>query len=350
MSCGRRRKSAPIGSARRGAWLALLLASACAAHGGPGTKPDPLARDRAELLRLQTELAQRDQTIEQLEGRMAMLAASERQLHEQLETMRAESAFAAESSANVARPPEGALRPPAREGARGGSHTGQREAKSEPRLVLGNGAGSGLGKEGETRPLLRLHAERGEPSRREFTSSWTPPTTTERLTVAAVPQLSSVHDRSRTNAPSAATTPVLPLPPVLPVAASPERETSSAADELYVHALDLLRRRELPEALRELDAFLASSPRDGRAARAQFFRGEILYAQRDFARALQAFEQSLLRDPSGDKAPDTLLRIVRCQHQLGAHERARAALQKLRTQFPESEAARAASQVMQEDT
>ena len=333
MSGGRRNKSAPIGSARRGAWIALLLASGCAAHGGSGNKAsgaaEVLAHERAELLRLQTQLGERDQTIQQLEGRMAMLEASELQLHEQLESMRAEASFAAESPVETAR-----------DSARGHTRPSQREPKSAPRLVLGNAAGN----EGESRPLLRLHAERGESSKREFTSSWTPPTTTERLTVAAVPQLSAVHERPRMLAP------VAPIAPTPPLAIQPERETNSGADELYVHALDLLRRREFPEALRELDAFLVSAPRDARVARAQFWRGEILYAQRDFARALAAFEQSLARDPSGDKAPDTLLRIVRCQHQLGAHEQARAALNRLRTQFPESEAARAALQVMQEDT
>jgi tol-pal system protein YbgF len=195
--------------------------------------------------------------------------------------------------------------------------------------------------------MLRLHAEGREADRRELTSStWTPPTTTDRLTVMQVPRLPSL-----TAAPQSATLELRTQPAEpRPMPAAPKAASNGPADELYVHALDLLRRREFPEALRELDAFLRGYPADSRYARAQFWRGEILYAQRDFARALAAFEQSLVRDPSGDKAPDTLLRIARCQSHLGAHERARAALNKLKTNFPDSEAARVAAQVKQEDT
>jgi tol-pal system protein YbgF len=134
----------------------------------------------------------------------------------------------------------------------------------------------------------------------------------------------------------------------------PAPATKSGVDDLYAHALDLLRRRELPEALRELDAFVRDAPNDPRIGRAQFWRGELLFAERQFARALLAYEQVLLRDGGSDKAADALLRIARCHRRLGASERARAALLRLRTQFPESAAARQAQQeplpTAQEDT
>jgi TolA-binding protein len=80
----------------------------------------------------------------------------------------------------------------------------------------------------------------------------------------------------------------------------------------------------------------------------------LLFAERQFARALAAYEQVLLRDGSTDKAAETLLRIARCHQRLGSTERARAALLRLRTQFPESAAARQAEQepppTAQEDT
>jgi tol-pal system protein YbgF len=340
----------PIGRGRAAcgsALLSLVLASACA-HGAAKPVVVPGAAERAELTRLSAQLAERDQTIVQLEGRMAMLETSEQQLREQLERARAEEAQVRETVRIGA-------------AARGKQPPAAPEPRPEPRLVLGNNAGSSLSLGSESRPLLRLHAERGgERSSsartsggydRELTSSaWTPPTTTERLTIAQVPALPTLASPAR--APAAE--PRLAAPantvPVSAAVASPSLVTSGPADELYVHALDLLRRRELPEALRELAAFLRGFPGDPRVARAQFWRGEILYAQRDFAGALAAFEQSLVRDPSGDKAPDTLLRIVRCQQRLGAHERARAALNKLRTQFPDSEAARVAAQLTQEDT
>jgi tol-pal system protein YbgF len=203
----------------------------------------------------------------------------------------------------------------------------------------------------EVRPVLRLSGDRRESDHHELTSSWVAPSTGERLTVSPVPTLSNAGTTSRTStgahekATLGAREPeaVAPLP-----AANPQR------DDLYVHALDLLRRRELPEALRELDAFVRDAPNDPRIARAQFWRVELLFAERQFVRALAAYEQVLLRDGSGDKAADALLRIARCHQRLGARERARAALLRLRTQFPQSAAARQAEQepelTAQEDT
>jgi tol-pal system protein YbgF len=338
------------------------LASACA-HGGdkPRVESGVAAgvAEKAELTHLQAQLAERDQAILQLEGRMAMLESSERQLREQLER--------AQTEADQAR--ETVRMGPA---ARGKAQAPVPDPKPEPRLVLGNNPGSSLSLAGESRPLLRLHAERaGERSSgvrtsggvdaalthpsarfdRELTSSaWTPPTTTERLTIAQVPALPTLSASARLPVAEPKLAPPASPAPVSAPAQSPRSASSGPADELYLHALDLLRRRELPEAMRELTAFLRGFPGDPRVARAHFWRGEISYAQRDFAAALGAFEQSLAREPSGDQTPDTLLRIVRCQQRLGAHERARATLNKLLRQFPDSEAARVAAQLTQEDT
>ena len=75
----------------------------------------------------------------------------------------------------------------------------------------------------------------------------------------------------------------------------------------------------------------------------------MLFAQREYAGALAAYEAALARAPSGDKAADTLLRIARCCLRLGATERARATLSQLEAEFPESEAARLVKQGAQED-
>lgn len=117
-----------------------------------------------------------------------------------------------------------------------------------------------------------------------------------------------------------------------------------------MRALDLLRRREFAEALRELEAFVQSFPDDPRSARALFWRGEILFSERSYARALSAFEQVLARAPHGERAADAWLRIARCHMRLGAPALARAAITKLKAEFPESEAARLAEQILQEDS
>jgi tol-pal system protein YbgF len=302
------------------AGLLLACAAGCAHKAAAGPQPPLPLAPSAEEARLERQLAERDRTIQQLEGRMAMLEASERQLREQLASARVEEA-------------------PARETVRIGARTREsREPVREARPVQPTS---------EPRPMLRLQGDRmserstERAGERELTASWTAPTTSERLTVATVPRLSTIAA-----GPSAA--PVAGSPGAAP--ASEPASAAGPADELYVHALDLLRRREFPEALRELDSFLRGFPGDARASRAHFWRGEILFAAHDFGRALAAFEQALAREPRGDKAPDTLLRIARCQQRLGAHERARAVLLQLRTQFPDSEAARVARELTQEDT
>ncbi|MEY4513130.1 MAG: hypothetical protein RLZZ450_5252 [Pseudomonadota bacterium] len=331
----------PKGRTAHAGGVALLLMSlpACAHGSTAATAAATKAASAAEVEGLRAQLAARDQTVQQLEGRLAMIESSQRQLRGELE---------AERSLTPLR--EAAAREPSgRDTVRIGAQA--RESTREPRAVAAP-PNTTLGAptiSTEVRPVLRLNGDRRESDRRELTSSWVAPTTTERLSVSPVPALSDTSVRAS----------AVPQPRVVPSAREPEPATSRPAvqlpsDDLYVHALDLLRRRELPEALRELDAFVRDAPRDPRFARAQFWRGELLFAERQFARALAAYEQVLLRDGSTDKAAETLLRIARCHQRLGSTERARAALLRLRTQFPESAAARQAEQepppTAQEDT
>jgi tol-pal system protein YbgF len=163
----------------------------------------------------------------------------------------------------------------------------------------------------------------------ELASTWQPPATNERLSVVPLP------DAPAAKKPAAAAAP----------APSPE-----PVEDLYLRGLDLLRRHEFAEAQREFDAFVSARPRDPRVGKAHFFRAELAYAERDYKRALAAYEQSLSADPLGDKAPDAMLRSALCQLSLGAREKARAILNSLRAKFPDSEAARKSAQVMQEDS
>lgn len=330
----------PKGRTTRAGGVALLLSvlPACAHGSAAATAAASKAASAAEVEGLRAQLAARDQTVQQLEGRLAMLEAAQRQLRGELE---------AERSLTPLR--EAAAREPTgRESVRIGAlaRESAREPRSTPALpsTISTPANSA-----EARPVLRLSGDRREAERHELTSSWIPPTTSERLTVSPVPALSSAQRVSaRAASSSSARDPASSAPTVPPPTEKPR------VDDLYVHALDLLRRRELPEALRELDAFVRDAPTDPRIARAQFWRGELLFAERQFVRALAAYEQVLLRDGSSDKAADALLRIARCHQRLGASERARAALLRLRTQFPDSAAARQAEKepppTAQEDT
>lgn len=335
----------PKGRTTRAGGVALLLLSlpACA-HGNTAASVAAAtqAASAAEVDALRAQLAARDQTVQQLEGRLAMLEASQRQLRGELEAERSLTPL----QEAAAREPSG------RDTVRIGVQARESAREARPAAALPTTISAPAATSNEARPVLRLSGDRRDADRRELTSSWVAPTTTERLTVSPVPALSGSSTSGRATPRPSPTGSAHEGPASAPSAPPPT--SKAGVDDLYVHALDLLRRRELPEALRELDAFVRDAPNDPRIARAQFWRGELLFAERQFARALVAYEQVVLRDGNPDKAADALLRIARCHQRLGASERARAALLRLRTQFPESAAARQAEQeplpTAQEDT
>jgi tol-pal system protein YbgF len=302
----------PIGRITRTYMIALgfVLGSACARPVAPAEPPTA----QLELARLRAQLGEREQTIQQLESRLALLEAEQRELRDRV---------------------SGATAPRARESA----NAAICERAPEPKVASGS---EGASADREPRPLLRLYAGRHERSERaELTSSWIAPSTHQRLEVVPVPAV------GRSAAPHAGRVPVQASSPPSQVPAS---RTMSPADELYLRALDLMQRREFAEALRELDAFLRGYPEDSRFVRAQVWRGEVLFGQREYARALVAYELALRRAPEGEHAPECLLRIARCHFSLGASERGRASLERLKARFPASEAARRADQVMREDS
>lgn len=301
--------------AARGSALSLALSAAFGCARAPASPSNVTASSASapggqELVRLQSELAERERTIAQLQSKLALLETSARQRsREQSEAL---AAVAVAPSPPASAPRVTAAAPLSQAGALP-EPAAARESGPRPVLRL-------TGDSDEPRPVLRLVGEnepsssapRTDRSAHELVSSWQPPVTSERLSLAPVPAL-----------------PVQKL----------DREQAEA---LYVQALDLVRKREFAAALRELDAFLGAFPRDVRSLRAQFWRGEVLFALREYGRALSAFQEVLERDPSGDKAADALLRVARCQLRLGAPERARSTIAELRGRFPNSEAARAA--------
>jgi tol-pal system protein YbgF len=159
--------------------------------------------------------------------------------------------------------------------------------------------------------------------------------------------------------PSAGTAPVVPAASALPArppfirgagAAAPSHATArreaapSTAPARYREALGAIRDRRFADALESLDAFLAASTDHPYAARARYWRGEVLYAQRAYRRAQADFEVVVERDPRGAKTPDALLKLAMCHRRLGDAARAQRYFERLQREFPSSVAARVASE------
>jgi tol-pal system protein YbgF len=285
-SCGSRaHTSTNVGAigALAALWLPPLLVACGHAQPQEPTTP-PQAQQAAlaeELDLLRHELDERSLLVTQLESRLSLLEAEQRQLRQAL----------AEREASTI-----GLRETVRIGERG---------EREPRTSI---------RREEPRPVLRLGAGNDRRSVEEPVVPLQPvPQVSERLPVAPVPALGSAG--------------AYPPPP---------------QSDPYLEAMDLVRRRDFAAALEKLEVFLAERPGDARATRALFWRGEVLFAQKRYELALSAFEGALSREPRGEKAADALLKIGLCHRRLGQPDKARAALEQLKAQFPDSYAARLA--------
>ncbi len=136
------------------------------------------------------------------------------------------------------------------------------------------------------------------------------------------------------------------LPPAAPVAPAPAPAAPgpSAAVAQYRIALDHLRSQRLAEAASAFAAFLDANPGHAYADNARYWRGEALYAMRRYPEAIREFERVVREHPRGNKVPDALLKIGLCHRRMGDAARARAYFRRVRSEHPDSVAARLATE------
>jgi tol-pal system protein YbgF len=122
--------------------------------------------------------------------------------------------------------------------------------------------------------------------------------------------------------------------------------TASGAGEQasYQAALELLRQGRYPQAEAGFKQYLADFPDGELADNAQYWLAETYYVNREFETALEAFNQVLEQYPNSRKTPDAMLKAGFCKAELGRKDDARATLESVVEQYPDSTAARLASQ------
>ncbi|HSO36353.1 MAG TPA: tol-pal system protein YbgF [Labilithrix sp.] len=129
-----------------------------------------------------------------------------------------------------------------------------------------------------------------------------------------------------------------------PSAIRPDASRSSALDPdakaAYEAALAQVQGKQYDRGLEGLNAFLVRWPDHPYAENAMYWRGEAYFAQGEYLRAGEQFEAVLARFGSGKKSPDALLKLGMCQERLGATARAREYWDRLKTEYPKSEAAK----------
>jgi tol-pal system protein YbgF len=112
----------------------------------------------------------------------------------------------------------------------------------------------------------------------------------------------------------------------------------------YQAAFDLLKQGRYDQAAIALQQFMVTFPDSELSDNAQYWFAETFYVSQEYAQALPAFQLVLERYPESRKIPDALLKIGYCNAELERNADAEKALSEVVNRFPETTAARLASQ------
>lgn len=156
-------------------------------------------------------------------------------------------------------------------------------------------------------------------------------------------RLQSLESAPRAFAPPPA---VAPAAGALPAEAPPVVAARPAGSDQqnYQAAFDLIQSRKYEEAGQAFTTFLAQFPTSPLADNAQYWLAETYYVRGNFNDALPEFRKVIEQYPQSAKLPDALLKVGYCQIELGDRNAARTSLQEVMRQFPDTTAARLASQ------
>lgn len=119
---------------------------------------------------------------------------------------------------------------------------------------------------------------------------------------------------------------------------------SGSDQDNYQAAFDLLKNGQYMESAEAFRQFLVVFPSSPLADNAQYWLAETYYVQRQFTTALPAFQVVIDNYPNSIKLPDALLKIGFCNYELKQFDEARAALDRVVRDFPDTTAARLATQ------
>jgi tol-pal system protein YbgF len=126
-------------------------------------------------------------------------------------------------------------------------------------------------------------------------------------------------------------------------AAGGERTGGSERSD-YQAAFELLKQARYPEAAAAFTNFLATYSASELRDNAQYWLAETHYVTKDFSLALDGFQQVIQVYPASRKIPDAWLKIGYCNYELKKWTEAREALSIVSARFPETTAARLATQ------
>ena len=121
-----------------------------------------------------------------------------------------------------------------------------------------------------------------------------------------------------------------------------DNSTEMDPREIYKTAYMDLSRGNYPLAAQGFKEYLRQFPESEFADNAQYWLGEVFYAQQDYPQAINNFHKVIKNYPQGEKVPGALLKIGFCYLNLGSETSGKNYLRKLAQEFPDSEEARLA--------
>ena len=120
-----------------------------------------------------------------------------------------------------------------------------------------------------------------------------------------------------------------------------------AAELAYGRAFDALKQGSYPAAISGFAGFLGDHPQHELADNAQYWLGQAYYVTRDYPNAIAAFNRVVAQWPDSSKASDSLLKVGFSQLELKRTADARRTLEDVRSRYPGTDSARAASERLQ---
>lgn len=127
-----------------------------------------------------------------------------------------------------------------------------------------------------------------------------------------------------------------------PAAASPppvSPQDLSTPEEMYDYALGLVKAGETKKAREVLNAFAGKYPDHRLMQNVYYWKGETFYAEKDYESAILSFQDVVDKYPTGDKAPDAMLKQGYAFQALSDRKNAKIIFELLQTKYPGSPAA-----------
>jgi tol-pal system protein YbgF len=121
-----------------------------------------------------------------------------------------------------------------------------------------------------------------------------------------------------------------------------EPPSQKAMEALYKNAMQTYERKEFAAAREQFKAFLTVYPKSDLSDNAQFWIGECFYSEKDYEKAIIAYDDVIRKYPKGTKVPAALLKQALCWLELGDKTFTRSLLTKIIKDYPASEQAKIA--------